>query len=342
LIISNYIQITTNSKTLLYYQSKGYKCLKKGEKILVSISDLKRYSREIITLKCDYCGEVYYNKYCDFINTSNFINKQCCKNCLQQKAREVTLKKYNGKGILSVNEFNEKRKATNLKKYGVEQPSCLKEFQDKAKATTLKKYGVQYGMQSDICKQKSIKTSMEKYGVKSPMQNAKVKENQLNSVIKKYGKENSKFSIREIIAQNIKKINGKRCSAPQLELWEMIGGQLNYPVSYFSIDIAFPDDLIAVEYDGSGHKLSVEFKNISQEDFDKKEEIRTDVLIKNKYNIIRYITNYDKNFDKETNLKIINYCKNIFNNQNVNIIKVFVDSQHIEFNNTTTQINSLI
>lgn len=44
-------------------------------------------------------------------------------------------------------------------------------------------------------------------------------------------------------------INGRRASLPQIELAELVGGEINYSVGRFSIDVAFPDEYIGLEYD---------------------------------------------------------------------------------------------
>lgn len=46
------------------------------------------------------------------------------------------------------------------------------------------------------------------------------------------------------------RINGQPVSRVQRRLHEMIGGELNYPIKRYRIDVAFTDDKIAVEYDG--------------------------------------------------------------------------------------------
>lgn len=46
------------------------------------------------------------------------------------------------------------------------------------------------------------------------------------------------------------RVNGQKVSRPQVAIHEMIGGELNYPLARYRIDVAFPDERIAVEYDG--------------------------------------------------------------------------------------------
>lgn len=46
------------------------------------------------------------------------------------------------------------------------------------------------------------------------------------------------------------RVNGQKVSRPQVAIHEMIGGELNYPLARYRIDVAFPEERIAVEYDG--------------------------------------------------------------------------------------------
>lgn len=46
------------------------------------------------------------------------------------------------------------------------------------------------------------------------------------------------------------RVNGQPVSKPQLALHQLIGGELNYRVGRYAIDIAFPDTMVAIEYDG--------------------------------------------------------------------------------------------
>lgn len=55
-------------------------------------------------------------------------------------------------------------------------------------------------------------------------------------------------------------VNGFKASRPQRALAEMIGGELNFHLAPYSIDIAFPDERIAIEYDCSfWHKGKEEY-----------------------------------------------------------------------------------
>lgn len=83
-------------------------------------------------------------------------------------------------------------------------------------------------------------------------------------------------------------------SAQQLHLHALYGGVLNHPIRSLSVDIAFPDEKIYVEYDGSGHKLSVIFNSITDDEFERREVRRTYALYREGWRCFRIISRRDK------------------------------------------------
>ena len=73
------------------------------------------------------------------------------------------------------------------------------------------------------------------------------------------------------IQKTMYKNGTQQCSSQQKHIHNLIGGKLNYPYGKSSLDIAFPEDKIYIEYDGSGHDLSVKIGSMSQEEFNKRE-----------------------------------------------------------------------
>jgi very-short-patch-repair endonuclease len=64
-------------------------------------------------------------------------------------------------------------------------------------------------------------------------------------------------------------INGRAVSKPQLYIQQMIGGDLNYSVDLFSVDIAIfqPDKRIAIEYDGQYWHSGNEIIDIQRDNY---------------------------------------------------------------------------
>lgn len=121
----------------------------------------------------------------------------------------------------------------------------------KASETTLLKYGVTNAMQKDgfLRKQReSCKTSVN------------------------FQKKN-KYSVncfKEGIPVSMAQENLAKC---------LSDFQLNYPFGRYYIDLC--NGKVAIEYDGSGHDLSVRVGKISLEDFKRKEETRRDFIREN-------------------------------------------------------------
>ena len=84
------------------------------------------------------------------------------------------------------------------------------------------------------------------------------------------------------------------CSMQQKHIAEVLSGELNYPVKELSLDIAFPNDKIYIEYDGSGHDLNVKRGDIAREEFDEKEKRRAYALYRSGWLMMRIISHRDK------------------------------------------------
>lgn len=107
--------------------------------------------------------------------------------------------------------------------------------------------------------------------------------------------------------------NSGVCSKQQMYIHRLIGGEMNYPVRNLSLDIAFPDEMIYLEYDGGGHDLSVKLGSKSQEEFEEHEKRRVYVLHRRGWKQIRLVSRKD-NLPSEDKIKeMFAYAKNIFN-----------------------------
>jgi len=119
------------------------------------------------------------------------------------------------------------------------------------------------------------------------------------------------------------------CSAQQKYLYNLFGGELNYPVSRCSLDIAFPDDKIYIEYNGGGHNLQVQFGNMSESEFLEYENNRFLFLKSKGYKCIYILSNKDNLPSDNILLDILTYAKNELRNSDCNYIKFDVDNLKI-------------
>ena len=137
---------------------------------------------------------------------------------------------------------------------------CCKQCKtDKMMRTSLEKYGNVCSVQNPDIHKKVKETNMKKYGVEYPLQNKNIRDKTRDSLL------NESF---------ISRITSKQ----QKHIHKIFGGELNYQIYPYLIDIYFEKEKIFFEYDGGGHNLRVKFGEMTQEEFDLKEEERTSFL----------------------------------------------------------------
>ena len=193
-----------NSKEVKYYEKIGYSLI--DEYMEINISDLKIYSSEIITAKCDFCDNVVEISYKNYNRNLSRGNKfSCCKKCSLFKTKESNLEKYGVDNVAKSMTFKEKTKKTNLEKYGVEYALLNDDIKRKTKKTNLEKYGVEYSSQNIDIKDKVKKTNLEKYGVECALLNEDIKSKVKKTNLEKYGVDNVLKSNQ--IKDKIKKTN---------------------------------------------------------------------------------------------------------------------------------------
>lgn len=260
---------------------------------------------------------------------------------IRAKTIATNIDRYGGESPTSSKAIREKIKDTNISKYGTPYYSQTEEYAEKLIDINMQKYGVPYMFQSDEFKDTSRNTQLEKYGVESYTQTDEYREyfNKRWSEFKdserylewfekrektnmsKYGVKNvmSNPEIREKAIQSFYE-NGKTpVSKYQKKIHEVTGGILNYPVKGYLLDIAFPEDKIYIEYDGGGHDLQVKLGILTQEEFNKKEDIRYNKVNSSNWKEIRIINYKDKKIDITLVKDFVNYAKSFLNGENYSI-----------------------
>lgn len=322
MIISEFIEVKWNAKNVKMYTGKGYIFSKVGDILKVKIEDLALNSFALVNFQCDYCNNLYSQKWVYYNRNkkrSNIINKDCCENCINEKIKESNIIVYGVEWSQQTKEIQDKIKATNFNKYGsecyfssqnfkdeykeimldkygvlnsfqseevknkikqfylnnynVEHYSQTNEFKEKYKNTCLEKYGVEHIMQVEEFKNKSKETLFNNYGVEHALENKDILDDMKNNIILKYGVENIS-QLQEVKNKKSKTFYDNQTvatSRQQRYLHKLLGGELNYSNNTPSLDIAFPDKKIYLEYNGSGHMLSVKCKKFTLEEFNKNE-----------------------------------------------------------------------
>lgn len=91
---------------------------------------------------------------------------------------------------------------------------------------------------------------------------------------------------------------------------------------FIFLDIAYPEEMIYIEYDGSGHDLNVKLGKTSIEKFKFNEFKRFNYLKKEKWKMIKIISKKDLLPNDELIIKLIKYCKNMLINNSWIIIDI--------------------
>ena len=257
---------------------------------------------------------------------------------LQDKRLKTVQEKYGVDNVFQLEDIKQKRKISMEEKYGNEHSLLVEEIKDKKTKTIMDKFGVEHAIQNKEVKDKREATNITKYGFLNPLQNEIIKEKSRKTLMRKYGVENFasteqyrllkkvtmlkrhgvEFSMQnpDILAKARKTMfeNGNTpCSTQQKYLHQLLGGELNYPISNCSVDIAFPEEKIYVEYNGSGHDLHVVYKQIDREKFNQKEIRRYKFLMTKGYNGIFIISKKDKIPYDNVIVKMIKEAKQYLN-----------------------------
>lgn len=184
-----------------------------------------------------------------------------------------------------------------------------------------------------------IQTCVNHFGVDNPLKSEEVREKIKRTSLEKYGYTTpSQFpDIKEKVAKTFY-MNGTTPTSKQqyyiFNLYKLINStiELNFPISYYNVDICFTEEKITIEYDGGFHNGQVKMGNITQEEFNRKEIIRNSIIKKEGYKQIRIISSKDLLPSDEVLFKILNYAKQYFFD--------YPNHSWIEFDIDTSSINS--
>ena len=265
------------------------------------------------------------------------VENQMSRSEIRDKVKNTVFERYGVDSVLKIPSIKDKRTKTLIERFGVTSPLQNKECLAKLKQTNLEKYGVEFASQSESVKQKAKQTNLDRYGVENPAQNKDVLEKAKNTNLERYGVESilclPSFHehAREVdierygvyhhlqnpeILEKQKETFYKNGTCPtskqQAYLNQIYCGELNYPLMMYNIDIALQEEKIAIEFDGSGHNLSVKIGELTQEEFNRKEIIRNNVIKRAGYKQIRIISYDDKIPSDEMLLQMLDDARTYF------------------------------
>ena len=82
-------QMTWTARNKTIYVEKGYEFTNIGDIFYVKVEDLSKGSRIKVQVKCDYCGEIIWTVWRDYLKCKN--DKYACKHCRQKRTSENNL-----------------------------------------------------------------------------------------------------------------------------------------------------------------------------------------------------------------------------------------------------------
>lgn len=336
MLLTKEVEITINPKTFNHYKELGYEFKHVGDVITVKVEDLTKGSKVLVDALCDYCCcNIVIIPYYSYLKEIKLVDKVACQKCMYLKRNDCNFAKYGVENTTQLDFVKDKMAQTNYERYGVSHYSKTKEYKEKYKNTMMNRYGVEYSFQSEELYKKSINTCIERYG--DDYRN-KIIKNSLNTFYEKTGykypsqspdiKEKKKITnikhrgvtcpfqsseIKEKSAKTLYENSSQKTSKQQLYLHTLYGGELNFPVSYYSIDICLLKESIAIEYNGGGHDLGVKTGRETQEEFKQKELIRNNIIKRAGYKQITIISSKDFLPSDEILLKMLEQAKQYFN-----------------------------
>jgi very-short-patch-repair endonuclease len=139
--------------------------------------------------------------------------------------------------------------------------------------------------------------------------------------------------VREKIVRSYYNNGTMTTSRQQKYIHNLIGGELNYAVGECSLDIAFPDKKIYLEYDGGGHDYAVKIGKITKEEFLYKELKRYNFLKSQGWRQIKIISLKDKLPSDEIILNVVNESINFLQETKENWVEINIDKNCIRTKN---------
>ena len=320
-ILTENVEVKPTGKMIQYYKDKGYDA-KHNKPLIVNVEDLPKNSHIRLEVLCDMCkDEIMFVSYQEYNISVEKSGSYVCKRCSPEKVKQNNLKKYGVSNIQQLEDIKNKKRNTILQKYGVEYYAQTKEYRDKMEATMMDRYGVTSASRIDGYREKYRNTCVERYGEEYgkhfseialntfrertgylyPLQDPSIKEKRTKTNISKYGVSNPAKSpeVKEKISKTLYKNSSQKTSKQQLyifNLYKMTSDmvELNYPVSYYSADICFPEEKLDIEYDGGFHNGQVKTGKLTQEEFDQKEIVRNNIIKRAGYKTMRIVSRKDK------------------------------------------------
>lgn len=323
MLLTKELEVIPSGRSISHYRKLGYE-VKYLVPLTVKVEDLLDKSNEEVEAVCTDCGNIIKIKYVNYNRTVNSVGKYVCPDCVGKYAslhyKKTMKQRYGVEHCSQLESVKKKVAETCLQNYGADNPGKVKELREKQRQTVFEKYGVYYVSQSEEVKNKIRTTTYSHYGVENPSQSVEIRQKIIESNLSSYGVSNVSQApeIREKVRKTMYKNGTCPTSRQQQYIYNLYlqsnpTAKLNYPISHYSADICFPEEKIVIEYDGGFHDGNVKTGRLTQEEFDHKEIIRSQIIKREGYKQIRLISHHDKLPSDEILLQILDISKQYFN-----------------------------
>ena len=328
MLLTESVKMKPVGRIITYLRNLGYDA-KSRQEIDVKIEDLQPNSNCKVDVLCDYCKEyISHTSYENYNHSRKVVEKDACKNCIDKKREDILLKKYGVSNAINIPGAKDNRIQTNIDKYGIDSHTKSEQVKEKIRNTNFKRYGYYCVSQVPEIKKKMKQTNMDKYGYENVMQSPAIIEKNKQTCLDRYGCTCSLQhpEIREKASQSFYFHGTKQTSKQQELLYYLYGGELNYPIKYYSGDIVLLDEKIDIEYNGGGHNLQVKIGQITQDEFDQREIIRNNIIKREGYKLITIISSKDHLPSDEILLQMLEQAKEYFNTTNHTWVEYNIDT----------------
>lgn len=295
--------------------------------IKVNVCDLPKGTHIKVKVQCDCCENIRDMPYYEYIKYMQRDGMYRCFECAQIYRMNNLEEKYGVDNLFKLQEFQDKANETKISRYGTTNTSALPEVIKRKEETMRLRYGVSSPMEYEEFKNKQIQTVQNKYGfdnilkvpeikikakqtiytkynVSNVSQSEEIKQKKRDTCRKHYNVNNPmqhKDIRKKAFETNRKRyntpysfnINGVPYSNQQKYICNLYNMELNKPLLNYHVDMYDSSTKLICEYDGSGHLLCVSIGNITQEEYDRKQMIRSIQLKNDGHKIYRIISRKD-------------------------------------------------
>lgn len=314
MLITEFVEVKWSRRNREWFEEKGYVFTDYSNRILVRTLDLTRGSHAEVTISCDYCHKELKLKVKDFFkqrSKTSFI-EDVCNDCGHKKSRKNNKIKYGVENPMHLESAKHNLKNTMIERYGVKNPSYLSDVIEKRKATCLENFGAESIFKTDDFKEKQKQKNLELYGTEYYMSTTEFKEKSFKTLFEK---------------------GNTPSSSQQRHIHSLVGGVLNLPIKNSFLDVALENEKIYIEYDGGGHDLNVKLGRVSPEEFQKREQRRSFMLLDLGWREIRIICKSDILPKDQDIINFIEMSKKKICNKETRFIKWDVDNNIVTVSN---------